>query len=152
MRALLASSRWLALIAAVGSVAAATVEFVAGAVKAVLTIKSLLEGASASVRLVQVMDSFLIGAALLLFGLGIYELFIGRLELPSGLVIEGTDDLEARLANIVVLVLAVDFLEHFVAWEDGAETLRHAAAAALMSLVLVAYSGRRIFGSSARGR
>jgi uncharacterized membrane protein YqhA len=106
-------TRFLAIAGVLCSLVAGTVGFVWGVVRAVELIWHTIHGEELgmSVELVKVMDNVLIGAALLIFGLGIYELFVGDLELPQGLRIETIDDLKSKLAAIVALVASVTFLE-----------------------------------------
>ena len=73
-----------------------------------------------AVGLVQVMDGFLIAAGLLIFSLGLYELFIGEIELPAWLVIQDLDSLKAKLAGVIVMVMAVTFLERLESTTDRA--------------------------------
>jgi uncharacterized membrane protein YqhA len=54
--------------------------------------------------------------------------------------LHGLHDLKARLSSIVILVMAVAFLEHLVEWKDPQGTLLLGAAVALVSAVLIAFS------------
>ena len=72
------------------------------------------------VELIAVMDTFLIATALYIFAVGLYELFIADLELPEWLNIHNMHDLKAKLSGVIILVMAVTFLEHLVHWEDAA--------------------------------
>lgn len=69
-------------------------------------------------RIIQTFDIYLIAAALLIFALGLYELFISPLDTvvdPAHagrlLVIRTLDDLKDRLAKLVLLVLVVEVLQ-----------------------------------------
>src|SRR5690348_10895196 len=102
---ILEKSRYLAIIAVVFGLIAALEGFCWGAIKVVRVlitmVKTVGEDSSLAVRLVQTMDAFLTAAALLLFALAMYELFIGRLGLPEPLVVHSIDDLKSRLAALV---------------------------------------------------
>jgi uncharacterized membrane protein YqhA len=138
----MSATRLLALVGVVFSLLAAAASFVVGGAMTLGLLRSLVvpgrHTAPLRVELVGLMDVFLVAAALLLFALGLHQLFVGELELPAPLVVGSLEELKGRLAGIVVLVLAVDFLEHFVGWENGMETLLHAAALALVAASLVA--------------
>ena len=63
-------------------------------------------------------DGFLIGAIMLIFSLGLYELFISKLTIAKKaygasqiLVINSLDDLKDKLAKVILLVLVVMFFE-----------------------------------------
>lgn len=135
-------SRYVALIGVVFSLVAGTAAFLDGAVLTVRLCGQLLAHLGGthhlSVQLVQLMDAFLLGSGLIIFGLGLHEMFIGELELPEALTVHTLSDLKGKLAIVIVLVMAVGFLEHFVEWQDGRETLLHGVAAALMSAALIA--------------
>lgn len=92
------------------------------------------------IELIPVMDIFLIATALLIFALGMYELFIGKLDLPEWLVIQDLHDLKSKLGSVIILVMAVAFLENLVHWKNGLETLMFAGAIALVSAAIIAFS------------
>jgi uncharacterized membrane protein YqhA len=63
-------------------------------------------------------DTYLIAAVLLIFAIGLYELFISRIETEERselagrlLFVEDLDDLKNRLAKLVLLVLVVEVLQ-----------------------------------------
>jgi len=62
------------------------------------------------VAFIEVVDVFLLATVLYIIAVGLYELFIGELQLPSWLVIKNLDDLKGQLISVVVAVLAVLFL------------------------------------------
>jgi uncharacterized membrane protein YqhA len=90
------------------------------------------------------MDVFLIATALLIFSLGLYELFIGKLDLPQWLAIRDLEDLKDKLRAVIIFVMTVIFLEHLVLWQDPASTLRFGGAIAIMiaALCLAARLGK----------
>jgi len=68
--------------------------------------------------IVSVIDGFLISAVLFIFSLGIYELFISRIDAAETsevgvrlLVIRTLDDLKDRLANVILIILIVKFFQ-----------------------------------------
>jgi uncharacterized membrane protein YqhA len=66
---------------------------------------------------IQAMDTGLLCAVLFLFSLGLFELFIGDLDVPENhpfrraLVIDSLDDLKGKLATVIVMLLIVKFFE-----------------------------------------
>ena len=143
LKKILEQSRYLVVIAVLCLLLAALAAFAWGAVKTWHVVLELF-GAGGSdprtgIHLVELMDTFLIATALLIFAHGLYELFIEPIEQPAFLVVHNLHDLKAKLASVMVLVLAVNFLLHFVEWKDPRETLYFGIAAALVSLSLVAF-------------
>jgi uncharacterized membrane protein YqhA len=67
---------------------------------------------------VTIIDGYLLTAILLIFGLGLYELFVGKINIAEGssfaarlLHIASIDDLKNRLARVVLLILIVKFFQ-----------------------------------------
>ncbi len=79
----------------------------------------LVMRATAVKHVVEVVDGYLLGTVLLIFSLGLYELFISRID-PARrsetgskvLVIHSLDDLKTRLAKVVLMILVVRYFEH----------------------------------------
>ena len=76
---------------------------------------SLSEGTIVA-HVVEVVDGYLLAAIMLIFALGLYELFVSRIEIAEGsefaerlLLIRSLDDLKDRLAKVVLLILVVKF-------------------------------------------
>lgn len=70
-------------------------------------------------HVVEVVDGYLLAAIMLIFSLGLYELFVSRIEAAEGsefasrlLLIRSLDDLKDRLAKVVLLILVVKFFEY----------------------------------------
>ncbi|MDX8410875.1 MAG: YqhA family protein [Mariprofundaceae bacterium] len=60
-------------------------------------------------------DVFLLGTVLLIFALGLYELFISKIEAAENsnvLLINSLDDLKDRLGKVVMMILVVVFFKH----------------------------------------
>ena len=69
-------------------------------------------------HVVKIVDLYLVATFMIVFSLGLYELFVGRIDAAERsevgrrlLVIRDLDDLKDRLAKIVMLILAMLFLE-----------------------------------------
>ncbi len=139
MGRVIASVRYIALIGVVFGLVAALAAFGWGSYKTVAVLFLLLHGEvdSMAVALVAVMDAFLIASGLLIFALGLYELFIGDIALPSWLVIRDLDALKAKVAGIVILAMAVSFLERLETHADPHDVLFSGIAVALVSGALV---------------
>lgn len=74
-------------------------------------ISSYGQSAAITLSLIKVIDAFLIAIVLYLLAASIYTLFVGKLELPSRLVASNLQELKNKLSGIIVLVIAVRFVE-----------------------------------------
>lgn len=68
--------------------------------------------------LVKVLDVYLISAVLIVFSLGLYELFIRRIEAAEGsetasrlLYVTSLDDLKNKVAKLILLILTIEFFQ-----------------------------------------
>ncbi len=116
LNSVLLASRWL-MIAPVFSLIFGSGYF------AYLTALETIKGFTAestqksALYLIQAVDSSLLAAVLLIFALGLYELFIAPIVVPEDhpfrrvLVIESLDDLKGKLATVIVMLLVVKFFE-----------------------------------------
>jgi uncharacterized membrane protein YqhA len=137
-------SRYLILLAVGASLVASAVAFLWGIWKTALvvikTFSPQSEDALAAVALIALMDKFLIAVGLYIFAVGMYELFIGELALPDWLRVHNLHEVKSRLSSIVILLMAMIFLEHLVEWRDPQGTLYSAIAVAVVAAVLIAFS------------
>jgi uncharacterized membrane protein YqhA len=144
MNKVLGSTRYLVLVGVVALLVASVLAFFWGSVltvaAAILVVGSLGAAPGISIALIEIVDSFLIATTLLVFGLGIYELVISELPLPDWMRIHNLHDLKAKLGGLLVLVMAVKFLEKLVEWKDGLQTLFFALAIAVVAAVMIAFS------------
>jgi len=115
----------LGLILAVGMFVVTTVDAV-GLVGQMLsyinpaldeTTRSALRLANIS-ETVAVVDGYLLAAIMIIFSLGIYELFVNKIDRAENsefatrlLLIRSLDDLKDRLANVILLILIVKFFQ-----------------------------------------
>jgi uncharacterized membrane protein YqhA len=149
----LGRSRLVVLVAVAAVLLAALTLFMVGAIEAVESVWSTwrtvlggeAEPASVAVEFLGVVTTLLKAVVFYLIGVGLYSLFIAPLNLSISLGVETLTDLEARVVSIVIVILAVTFLEHFIRWEEPLETLQYAGSAALMIVALVLFQsyGRR---------
>jgi uncharacterized membrane protein YqhA len=140
----LSLTRYLSLLAVLALLLTALVAFTGGVVKTVeaagLIFSDGGKDTSVIIAIIEVVDEFLVAAAVLIFALGIYELFVGELDLPEGIQIHNWHDLKTKLGGVLVLVMAVKFLEKVVEWKNAQETLFFALAIAVVAAILIAFS------------
>ncbi len=144
MNKFLSSSRYIILLGVFSLLGAALAAFGWGIVKTVdaivLVITSVAKDPGITIALIEVVDAFLIATAILIFALGLFELFIADLSLPDWIQIHNLHDLKAKLGGVLVLVMAVKFLEKLAEWKNAQETLFFALAIAVISAALIAFS------------
>ncbi|MAX51773.1 MAG: hypothetical protein CMH22_07300 [Methylophaga sp.] len=74
-------------------------------------------------HVVEVIDGYLLATVLFIFSLGLYELFISKIEEAEEsenskvLAIHSLDDLKARLGRVVLMILIVNFFEHAISMD-----------------------------------
>jgi len=143
MKFILEKSKYLALIGVIALLIAAVAAFAWGTLKTVdtvsLVVSSLGRDKAITVELIEIVDSFLIATALLIFSVSLYELFIDKLDLPEWMLAHDLHELKTKLSSMVVLVMAVKFLEKLLDVKDAASLLQIGAAITLMSAVLIAF-------------
>ena len=73
-------------------------------------------------HVVEIIDGYLLATVLLIFSLGLYELFISPIDQAKNsvtagnvLLIDSLDDLKSRLAKVILMILIVKFFEHAIA-------------------------------------
>ena len=86
-----------------------------------------------------VIDAFLLAMVLYLFAVGLYSLFVGPLDLPENLRIRTVDELQARLASVVILFVAIAYVKVLVDWRNPQETLLFGISTGILIFGLVHY-------------
>jgi uncharacterized membrane protein YqhA len=74
-----------------------------------------------------------------LIGVGLYSLFISPLNVTVALGVETLNDLETKVISVIIVIMAVSFLERFIQRGPALELLHVAAALALAVAALVAF-------------
>ena len=96
-------------------------------------------------HVVELIDGYLLATVLLIFSFGLYELFISKIDAAESsensskvLFINSLDDLKARLAKVVLMILIVKFFEHALTmtFATPLDLLAFAAGIALIGLAL----------------
>ena len=139
-------SRWAVLLAVVCSIGAALIMFYISAVDTYYAVSLLADyyqldspeargvmRAEAVGMVVKVIDIFLLAIVLMIFGLGMYELYISKIDhayenenrsSEHMLSVNSLDDLKSRLGKVIMMVLIVKFFEMAIGMEiDGIKDL-----------------------------
>ena len=144
----LAGSLMMALIPVVMLVASALGAFVYGVVVFAHAARTIIRhpfpvGNHIGLFLLDI-DLFLIGATLLISAVGFYELFVSQRRLdesvmPSWLEMRDLNDLKRRIVAMIIMVLAVSFVEVIVDNPDGRQALDLGAGIALVIVALTVF-------------
>ncbi len=109
-----------------------------GGIKAVHAIELILSSRGESheieVYLIRVVDAFLIAMVLYLFAVSIYQLFIGGLSLP---VAKDLGEMKGQLSGVIIMVMAIQFLEHVLSDFPPLQQLYEGASIAFVAGVLL---------------
>lgn len=128
---LLWNSRLVIIVAVVSSLAVALVMFYIGTVDAVYLVGEVGHYAAGDAiarehahshiiaQAAETIDGYLFATIMIIFSLGLYELFISKIEAAEQsefaerlLLIRSLDDLKERLAKVVFLILIVRYFEY----------------------------------------
>jgi len=126
---LLYSSRYLSILAVLGAMISAIALFIEGTLIVYNAIGEFVINVASGVEqnyeimfehLVSSVDVFLFALVLIIFGVGVYELFIAKIDpierehdtRPSWLQISSVDDLKSSLGKVILMVLIVSFFKH----------------------------------------
>jgi uncharacterized membrane protein YqhA len=126
------NSRFVVLAAVVGSLLAGMAIFYMATVDVVYLLKHIVHYADAEMtgearkalhdstisHIVEVVDGYLLATVMLIFSLGLYELFVSDIDQAHGsrasskiLVINSLDDLKSRLAKVILMIMIVTLFE-----------------------------------------
>ncbi|MDR1810562.1 MAG: YqhA family protein [Prevotella sp.] len=125
--------RFITILAVLGSLLASVVMFVNGTLEVVSGFVAFFEthfsdgaahGNAESTNLVAILvasvDEYLFATVLLVFSMGIYELFISEIDpatrqkdtRPNWLKIDSIDDLKSSLGKVILMILIVSFFKY----------------------------------------
>lgn len=127
------ASRFLTILSVIGSLLAALALFIKGSIQVCdgmvrffseLNNHTWTHGFGHNEELIELfvssVDMYLFAMVLIIFGVGIYELFISKMDpverrvdnRPSWLQISSIDDLKAALGKVILMILIVSFFRH----------------------------------------
>jgi len=145
LRRILASSRYLVVIAVIGSFLTAVTALIYGGLATLNLVIGTFSHLSFtneeikhfSIADIEIIDLFLLGTVLYITSLGLYELFIDEnLPTPHWLEIHSLDDLKEKLIGVIVVLLAVTFLAAVVSWDGSTSILSLGVSVGLVLLAL----------------
>ena len=143
MRTILEKSRYLALIGIIPLLVASVAAFAWGLLQTVqvvvLGFSSLGTDKALILGFLLIVDIFLIATTLLIFTISLYELFIGEINAPEWMLAHSLNDLKVKLSSMMILVMAIKFLEIFMKGGNSQDIFWMGLSVALVSSVLIAF-------------
>ena len=99
-------------------------------------------------QIISAIDDFLLGTVLIIFSLGLYELFISKIdqavEGSEILLIKNLDDLKNRLGKVILMILIVTFFKHVIRIDyDEPLNILYLAAGILMVALSLYFSHKQ---------
>lgn len=143
------SSRFLIVLAVVGTSLSAAMMMLYGLIVVVKTIWDTfkerhfdISGAKhLAVDLIELTDLFLLGMVLYVVAIGMYQLFINAdVEIPNWMRVDDLNDLKSQLINVIVVLLAVSFLGIAVDWQGATSIIYLGLGSGAVILTLAIYN------------
>ncbi|MFM7093736.1 MAG: YqhA family protein [Actinomycetota bacterium] len=143
LRRVLGPARYIAIIAVIGLLATSVSTFGWSVARTVLFVSDLFEGKWRTdeqvIALLKTIDIYLLALIQFIMVIGLYELFIGELDVPEWLKIDSIDDLKKSIVDILVIFVAVKGIEGLLKQKDPLDALTFVGAAASLILVLTLF-------------
>lgn len=143
LRRVLGPARYIAIIAVIGLLATSVSTFGWSVARTVLFVSDLFEGKWRTdeqvIALLKTIDIYLLALVQFIMVIGLYELFIGELDVPEWLKIDSIDDLKKSIVDILVIFVAVKGIEGLLKQKDPLDALTFVGAAASLILVLTLF-------------
>ena len=152
---ILGASRFLIILAVIGSLLAATTLLIYGLLETGQLIWTTIEAGEVSrkgakaiaLEFIEIVDLFLLGTVFYIIAIGLYELFISSdVQVPGWLMIKTLDDLKNKLIAVVIVVIGVLFLGQVVGWDGEKDLLGYGAACALVIAALTYFLSNKTAG------
>ena len=140
VQGLLSQARYLVLIAVAGLTVLSVATFAWAIAKTVKLFGALLDGGwrgdVALVDLLGVIEMYLLAIVQLIVAIGLYELFVGDLDVPNWLEVTSLDDLKKSIVDVLVVFLGVKGIEGLVEAERPLDALMLVGATAALIVAL----------------
>ncbi len=144
MKWIIEKSRYVAYIGVLVLLVCSLTAYVLGVYK---TIKSVIAIALSEVKddfaliaLFDCLDSILVGTALLVISVSLYELFIGNLKVPDWMLVRNLNELKANFSFVIIPLMSVKFLQKLLQAENALDTLYYGIGVALVTIALAAFN------------
>lgn len=134
---------WLVFIGVVGLAVTAVLTFGWGVAKTYDFARTLFEDGASSqsaiILVLEIIDTFLLATVVAILAIGLFELFIHDLPGPGWLVIRDLGDLKAKVSDVIILLLAIKFLEKIITIKKPLDLVWYALSVSLVGALLIAF-------------
>ena len=155
MKRLFEHVRYLVAIAVAGLTVTMAVTFVWAIAKAIRLIGTLLDGVwrrdLTMVDLLEAIDTYLLAIVQLIVVIGIYELFIGALDIPAWLKARSLEDLKKSIVDVLIVFIGVKGVEQLVDTQEPIDALTYTGAVAILITALSLFR-LKPGGNNSKGR
>ena len=138
MKWIIEKSRYAAYIGVLALLVCSLTAYVLGVYKTVKTVAAIALGEAkddlALVALFDCLDTILVGTAMLVISVSIYELFIGELKVPDWMLVRNLNELKANFSFVIIPLMSVKFLQKLLQAENALDTLYYGIGVALVTL------------------
>ncbi len=144
MKWIIEKSRYVAYIGVLVLLVCSLTAYVLGVYKTVKTVIAIalneVKDDFALIALFDCLDSILVGTALLVISVSLYELFIGDLKVPDWMLVRNLNELKANFSFVIIPLMSVKFLQKLLQAENALDTLYYGIGVALLTLSLAAFN------------
>ena len=144
MKWIIEKSRYVAYIGVLVLLVCSLTAYVLGVYKTVKTVIAIalneVKDDFALIALFDCLDIILVGTALLVISVSLYELFIGELKVPDWMLVRNLNELKANFSFVIIPLMSVKFLQKLLQSENALDTLYYGIGVALVTLSLAAFN------------
>ncbi len=144
MKWIIEKSRYVAYIGVVVLLVCSLTAYILGVYKTIKTVVAIAlvetKNDFALIALFDCLDTILVGTALLVISVSLYELFIGKLEVPDWMLVRNLNELKANFSYVIIPLMSVKFLQKLLQAENALDTLYYGIGVALVTLSLAAFN------------
>ncbi len=145
MKTIIEKSKYLNLVIVITLLLTFAFSLFWGAAQAVkawrIIILSVGQSPDIILSILKLIDTFLVVIVIYILAVSIYRLFVSEVDLPTKWVARSVPELKSKLSGVIVLVMAIHFVE--VMLDEGIvglEKLWQAIAISLVALVLIVFT------------
>ncbi len=148
MTAILEHTHYVVLLAVIAVLSISMTLFLLSSIEGFIKIWKAFEdlfatGHALSVQIVveflEIVSDMLKAVIFYLVAMAFYSLFLSPLSICQTLGVRDLHDLESQLISVIVVILAIEFLEHFILWQSAQQVLYFGSAMSITVAVLVAF-------------
>lgn len=143
MKQLLGRVRYLALIAIAGLTVTTLLTFAWSITSTISLVNTRLNSGWNDdldvVDLLEVIDTYLLAIVQLIVVIGLYELFIGPLDVPAWLKARSLDDLKKTIVDVLIIYVGVKGIEQLLSLEEPLDALIFTSAVAVLIIAFTLF-------------